>query len=371
MIKKFVDEMIEDIDRLRLKLYYIRGAVAAYEEQEEGNEMNLKDCTIRQKENGIYVIRFRRDGYDKYFSSPNIQEARKKAKAFLDGLKTIKTVSDEPTKTKDKKPLLKDYATLWFETVKKPYVKNTTAGNYGRILRKYLSNELGAMQIKEVRPQHVQKLMNELKEKGHGRTAEDVYFLLKQIFEYAIANELIKNNPMNAVKRKKHIRTTGQALTIKDEYELVKACHSSKFGLIFILLLYTGVRICEVPTVVIEDKFITAENLKRKTDKREFKKIPVTPMIRPYVAGIKEINKKVRICNLEKEFKILTKGQYTPKDLRHTFITRCQTCGVQQQIVSLWAGHAVSSITGRVYTHFEDDFLYEEGQKVKYTYKDK
>lgn len=41
-------------------------------------------------------------------------------------------------------------------------------------------------------------------------------------------------------------------------------------------------------------------------------------------------------------------------DLRHTFITRYQECGIKRGIVSLLAGHtADSSITSIVYTHLE------------------
>ena len=43
-------------------------------------------------------------------------------------------------------------------------------------------------------------------------------------------------------------------------------------------------------------------------------------------------------------------------DLRHTFITRAQECGIKRELVSLWAGHAAdSSITSTVYTHLEQN----------------
>lgn len=376
MLLKIIDELIEDIDKLRLKLYYVRGALEAYDDNEDKDRMNLRDCTIKKKDNGIYVIRFRRDGYDKYFSSPNLQTAKEKARKFLKSLKEEQAdrliVAVDPTgKKKKTKITLREYALFWFETVKKPYVKNITAKGYEYRINKYISGELGNMDIKGIKPMHVQSLMNKITEKGFGRTSEDMYFLFKQIFDYALANELIKTNPMQAVKRIRHIRETGQALTLQDEQELVKQCSGIQKRMYFILLLYSGIRICEIKTIHITDRFIEAENLKRKTAKKEFKKIPITPMIQPYIRELKELYLAKSTNELAREFRILTNGKYTLKDLRHTFITRSQTCGVPQEIVSLWAGHAVKAITGKVYTHFDDDFLYQEGQKVKYAYPKK
>ena len=56
-------------------------------------------------------------------------------------------------------------------------------------------------------------------------------------------------------------------------------------------------------------------------------------------------------------------------DLRHTFITRAQECGIRREIVSLWAGHkADSSITTTVYTHFQERSELQLQEIVKYDY---
>ena len=57
-------------------------------------------------------------------------------------------------------------------------------------------------------------------------------------------------------------------------------------------------------------------------------------------------------------------------DLRHTFITRCQECGVPTPIVSLWAGHKISgidsSLTVKVYSHYSEETQLAEARKVRY-----
>ena len=54
-------------------------------------------------------------------------------------------------------------------------------------------------------------------------------------------------------------------------------------------------------------------------------------------------------------------------ELRHTFITRCQECGVAREVVSVWAGHAAdNTMTSNVYTHFSREFMLKEAKKVAY-----
>ena len=54
-------------------------------------------------------------------------------------------------------------------------------------------------------------------------------------------------------------------------------------------------------------------------------------------------------------------------ELRHTFITRAQECGVPREVVSVWAGHAADNTqTSKVYTHFSPEFMLKEAQKVDY-----
>ena len=56
-----------------------------------------------------------------------------------------------------------------------------------------------------------------------------------------------------------------------------------------------------------------------------------------------------------------------PHELRHTFISRCKECGVQSEVVSIWAGHSLSStITSTVYTHYSEKFQLQEARKVIY-----
>ena len=49
--------------------------------------------------------------------------------------------------------------------------------------------------------------------------------------------------------------------------------------------------------------------------------------------------------------------------LRHTFATVCQQY-VRPDIVDIWMGDSSERLVGRVYTHFSDDFMLKQMQKV-------
>ncbi|MBQ8374779.1 MAG: hypothetical protein IJX98_04275, partial [Clostridia bacterium] len=61
-------------------------------------------------------------------------------------------------------------------------------------------------------------------------------------------------------------------------------------------------------------------------------------------------------------------GDKTPYSFRHTFCTVCQEY-VRQEIVDIWMGDSPQRLIGRVYTHFSDEFLQKEMDKVHFHIK--
>ena len=51
--------------------------------------------------------------------------------------------------------------------------------------------------------------------------------------------------------------------------------------------------------------------------------------------------------------------------LRHTFSTVCQQY-VRPDIVDIWMGDSPQRLVGKVYTHFPDEFMCEQMQKVQF-----
>lgn len=119
----------------------------------------------------------------------------------------------------------------------------------------------------------------------------------------------------------------------------------------------------EYATAKLEGEFIVAVNSKRKNGKIEYKKIPVTPMLKPYLKGVEEISfSSLRI--MRDRFNKLF-PQHKLYDLRTTFYTRCQECGISEVAIKKFVGHSLG-VLAETYTDLSEAFLLSEGNKFMY-----
>ena len=141
------------------------------------------------------------------------------------------------------------------------------------------------------------------------------------------------------------------------------AVADTPYQIMFAVALYTGLRPNEFATARIESNFIVAVNSKRKNKKVEYKKIPVTPMLRPYLDGVTELKFYIPEVMRDKFKSILP--EHKLYDLRTTFYTRCQECGIADVARMEFVGHSLGKL-GNTYTDLSDEFLLKEGKKFDY-----
>ena len=269
--------------------------------------------------------------------------------------------------------LFSEFATKWFENIHKIKVTEGTYYDDHSTFWKRVIPVFGDRRLRSITSADCIDLISELLATGHTRMTEHCDGLLRQVFDYAVNSELIPKNPMNAFKRVKSERENGVPLTKEEEREFLKALEGTKYEMRYVVALYTGIRPCEISSIRIEGEFIVAQNRKQKNQKRiVYKKIPITPMLRPYLPKLREAlqNWEDLLSRSETfyrdEFRRHCPGEHTPYDLRTTFATRCQECGASEQAVQAWMGHAPNSILAKVYTKLSDEYLLSEGKKVKY-----
>ncbi len=265
-----------------------------------------------------------------------------------------------------------EFAEQWFETVKKPTVKFTTYkslfSTYNSQIKKYFEGK----RLRSITPLQIQPLFNELDAQGRNRTSQLVKLLLSQIFQAAADERLIPSNPMNSVRVLKRETKKGEALSYEEERNFLQCIQSCRYKLSFFILLYAGMRRSELPTMRIKNNFILVQNAKKRiTQQTTFRRIPITPMLKPYLenASPEEIEFAINVDSdvLTHNFKRFCPDHHL-HELRHTYISHCLECGVPREVVSVWAGHAADrTMTSTVYTHFSDEFMLEQGQKVDYT----
>lgn len=221
------------------------------------------------------------------------------------------------------------------------------------------------MAIKRITPESCQILIDGIKERGLGKTADEVYCILNGIFKAAIKHQIIKFNPLDITVHITHERETGIAFTKAEEKRLLDYFAGTPYQLMYAVALYTGLRPNEYKTAKIDGRFIVAVNSKQKGGKILYKKIPITPMLAPYLEGVSELNFFVPHILREKMQTVFP--FHTLKDLRKTFNSRCEECGVLDVARKLFMGHSLGKLDN-TYTGVSDSFLLKEGEKLKYDF---
>lgn len=303
-----------------------------------------------------YEARYRRHGYNISVSAPTLEALKKRFIEALHAADAEINAPKVPTK-------FDEFAQYYFENFRKRKVKPLTLENDKYRYNNHLKPLFGGMRIKDITPAQCQKLIDGYIDKGQGKTADEVYSLLNVILKMAIAHGIIERNPLAIVVKEKHFCKHGTALTKDEERELLSRTAGTRYQVLYAVALYTGLRPNEFYTARIEGDFIIAVNSKRKTQRTEYKRIPITPMLRPYLEGVEELHFP-RIEYMRDKIKAILPN-HKLYDLRTTFYTRCQECGVTDVARMEFVGHSLGAL-GDTYTDLSDDFLLKEGKKLKY-----
>lgn len=336
---------------------------------------NQKNISYRE-ETGVYEIRKQIDGISYFGSSKNRDEAvRKFIRDIRNGGKPARgkpapVVSAVEEVAKPRLPF-NDVAARWLE-LRKPLIKATTYEHYESLFRANVFPAFGGRAVEEIRQSDCQELINAYVEQGKNRTADKIYLTLKAVFEFAVGEELIARSPMRFIRPPQYEEQNGVALTVDEERELIRRLRKSRcapeVANALLFLLYTGIRRSELAGACIAGDFVSVVCSKvRKGYKEKLRLIPITPMLARLLPAM-DVDKlrDVRPDALTQAMKRLMPEHHL-HELRHTFITRCQECGVAREVVSVWVGHAADNTqTSNVYTHFSPEFMKEQARKVDY-----
>lgn len=327
------------------QLFRVQGMTARVYRRESGNS------------NQNYEIRLRTHGYNIYASSNNLEEAKHK---FIDKLMEFEKYGDTKSTVPDTFVKFTEY---FFDNFYSRKVVASTLRVAKSQFKNHLSPYFGDIPIRRIVPKQCQALFDGLEERGKGKTAEDVFTLLNLIFKAAIKHGIIKHNPLDMVFHSKHEREHGTALTKEEEKKLLAETAGTPYQQMFAVGLYTGMRPNEYYTAKVEGDFIVANNSKRKNGKTELKKIPITPMLAPYVKDGDKL-KFYRLEQIRHKFNGILPG-HKLYDLRTTFYTRCTECGIAEAAIKKYVGHALGGLAD-TYTDLSDEFLLSEGKKFAY-----
>ena len=325
-----------------------------------------------------YEIRYRREGFNISVSSNDPEIAKQKfIKALIDAEKGLQDRKEEALieeRERQRQERIKqigapdtfhEFATHYFEKYRSRKVTQKTLENDMYRYKNHILPHFSSMRLEDVTPTYCQELLDKLAGSGKTKTNKEVYSLLNSIFKMAIAYDIIQKNPLAIAYVEQHTSKHGKALSKEEEQVLLDGLKGTKYQAIIAMSLYTGVRPNELSTIKVEDNFVVAKNSKRKGGKIEYKKIPISNMLRPYIKDF-DSSKLPGIRYIREKFnEVLPNHIYY--DLRTTFYTRCEECGVAEPARDYFVGHTRSKLND-TYSDLSDEYLLGEGKKLSYTY---
>ena len=217
-----------------------------------------------------YEIRYRKNGYHIYVTSYSLEIAKEKF------LSAVSSDNIEKYRKQPKRVALNSFLFVTNEWLKfrKTNLNPVTLKNYESYCKRFLFPSLGGLPISSIKTIDISNIMATVQ----GRVYEDLRVVLNSVFKYALANSLISNNPMLLIPFKKAERNNRRALTndeLKKLFERLKLPEFKDYKQTFLILLFFGLRPCELADARFEEDFLIARNAKRKAGKIEYKKIPI------------------------------------------------------------------------------------------------
>lgn len=316
-----------------------------------------------QNISGSHSFRYHRNGIQKNICCKNLEKAKIKVMEFCKQLKE----GDGSISTKNTTTLC-EYGKKWLDIVKKPNVHKDTYRVYNGVFKNYICPAFDKKYFKDISFFDLQEFFNNLPQ-DKGKTIENIHIVLNGIYDSAFIDNIIDKNIMERVQVKKHIRKNGQCLSLQAEKEFITRIKGNTKELSWLVMLYSGVRPCELSSMTFNwtENTITIKNGKlKKYQTTIYRVIPIFPQLKPLRSRLENEDWKKNTRTLSARFPKICPN-YRLYDLRHTFVTRAKQCGVSDELVSKWTGHELGkSVTAKVYTHYDMEFQQKEALKVVY-----
>ncbi|ERK31570.1 tyrosine-type recombinase/integrase [Clostridium intestinale] len=311
-------------------------------------------------------------------------------------------------------------ALTWLEEYVKPLRKITTYNRYKELINKYLSKSIGGMNVSEINPTHIEKLLIENKSKISGSTLQGIFTLINTIMNRALKLRLIKDNPCKYVERPQREKVESDTLAaneiqillslldLSDEYDYM-------YWMALQITLELGLRRGELAgldwdncdfennilkirnNLIYSNGHTYIDSLKTRESKRN---LYISDDLKEVLKAlhVKQKSDKILYGEFYKknifngvEFNLIMRWKdghyihpmyYTNKtrklllkssidknirfhDLRHTNATLLLKSGVNMKIVQKRLGHSNYSTTADIYSHVDTEMQKDATKKIK------
>ena len=283
-----------------------------------------------------------------------------------------------------------DWLNQWLENYIRPSVKVRTYERYKLIIEQHLSDKIGCMELNDLSPLILQRLITSLLQNGNKKTGKGlsansvnaVISVIQSSLKTAHLLELAKEYTANKLKRPKFKEKPVECFTLAEQKQIEQAILNGKKDKLYgiILCLYSELRIGELIALQWNDIDLTKGILTISKSCHDGKDgliidepktvasrrvIPLPKQLLPFLKSIKKKSdspfvvsangKPVSVRSYQRSFELLLKKLKIPHkgfhSLRHTFATRAIEYGMDVKTLSEILGHKNPTVTLNRYAH--------------------
>ncbi|MCJ7833841.1 site-specific integrase [Cuneatibacter sp. NSJ-177] len=384
--------------------------------QRYDKEGNVLPKGITQRPDGRYSGRFMYQGEPYIVSGDTIKKTIK-------ALDALRYEVEHGIYAKESNITVDAWFKIWMDEYKANSVKASTAETYRQVYDAQIRPHIGKKQLKSIRPEMIQRLINQYYGDGLSKTRVNLpYIVLLNMYKQAERNGIVQSNPVSKVVLPKFVSKKERRVMSKDEQDtFLKYAASSQYYDIYLFALSTGMRINEILALQWQDIDFKKKVLQvngtlvylREQGKR-IKDAPKTESSRReipilnHVEALLKSRKKQQLENrlrfgeewgykeglentvftdslgktiwdtqIRKDMQEIIKSiradgkefdTITPHTFRHTFATRALENGMKPKVVQMILGHSTLAMTMDLYSHVLPDTKAEEMQKLAHTF---
>ena len=372
---------------------------------------NLPKGISYREERNDYMGRFRYDGENYCVYGKTVDETLKK-------LNDRRYEVTHDMYFKETEVTVNSWFLTWIKEYKRMEVKKGTIINYTETYKSYIEKKLGKRKLKDIRPDQIQHLFNEMAEQYAKQTIKLVKAVLNGMYRQAIINRLVRDNPVSVTRiPKTKTKEKKKAMTQEEQEIFMKYAEGTICENIISFALGTGMRIGEIRALqwqdvdfnekiirvrhtlktskgegywldtaksessvreifMLERIYYLLKEEKREQNKRKLRAgiywqpdeglenlVFTTDEGRPYSHS--KVNTEIKKIQERMTEDGIIMFKITPHIFRHTFATRALENGLPVKAVQEFLGHSSSAITLDTYSHVSNKWKREEMKKME------
>jgi integrase len=284
---------------------------------------------------------------------------------------------------------VEQFSQEWLKTLKKK-VKPRTHSRYSELLRLHVVPHIGSVELKKLKPLHIERLLLKCREKGLSeRTLLHVFRVIHTALVQAVQWQLVDRNVAKAVQPPKPDKNEMDAVTPEDVERILAAANGTEIEVPVVIALGTGMRLGEILGLRWSDIDFESESLRvRQTvnvdrtfgtpkSYRSRRSIPLPKFLLKVLKTHRARQSELRLVAgsaWQDHDLVVTRADGSPMDprrvsrlftalakehgfdftfhgLRHAYASLMLASGVDLKVTSDLLGHSTIGITADLYTH--------------------